>query len=471
MSDGSRTNVVILAAGEGTRMKSDTSKVLFPLCGRPMIDYVLNAALELEPDKIVIVLGHKGQEILDHVTRTWVEGRKDTCPIEFSWQTQQLGTGDAVRCALDLISSLCENVMILCGDTPLITGRLLQEFARMHLASGSDLSIVTTILEDPGSYGRIVRDEEGKVSKIVEASDISDKEEEVKEINSGIYLGKRSILSEFLPRLSNKNAKQEFYLTDIVEMAANDGFKVLPFVWQDSTAVHGVNNRYDLAYAESKLRQRILERLCVSGVTVRDPQNTYVDYGVEVGKDTIIEPNTFLVGDTKIGQKCIVGPSSYIIDSNISDGSRVWMSVVEDSEIGQNAEIGPYSHLRPKCVVESNVLIGNFAEVKNCVIKQGSKVHHHSYLGDCFVGSHVNIGAGTVTVNYDGVKKHQTIIDDGAFVGCNANIIAPLRIGKDAFVAAGSTITSDVPDGSLGIARQRQTNKDGWVSKRRKQEK
>ncbi len=470
MSHGSGINVVILAAGEGTRMKSDTSKVLFPVCGRPMIDYVLNAALELAPDKIVIVLGHKGQEILDHVTSTWAEGKVDVCPIEFTWQTQQLGTGHAVKCALCGISSECEDVMILYGDTPLITGQMLREFARSHSACGSDLSVITTTLEDPGSYGRVVRDKEGNILRIVEASDISDRDEERREVNSGIYLVKRRILSELLPSLRNKNAKQEFYLTDIVEMAAKDGLKVLPFVWQDNTAVCGVNNRYDLAYAESQVRQRILEELCSLGVTIRDPQNTYVDYGVEVGKDTIIEPNSFLVGSTRIGERCVIGPSSYIVDSCVADGSRVWMSVIEDSEIGENVEIGPYSHIRPKCVIESQVTIGNFAEVKNCVIEQGSKVHHHSYLGDCFVGSYVNIGAGTVTVNYDGVKKHQTVIDDGAFVGCNANLVAPLRIGKDAFVAAGSTITSDVPDGSLGIARQWQTNKDGWVSKRKKQE-
>lgn len=469
MSGDSILNVVILAAGEGTRMKSDTPKVLFPICGRSMIDYVLDAALEAKPDKLVVVVGHRGEEISGHIKEKWASQCQGEPRIEFAWQKEQLGTGHAVLCALEHISDETGNVMILCGDTPLITGQMLQQFIDAHLGENADLSLITTEVDDPGSYGRVVRDSQGNVFKIVEASDISDGKKCRSEINAGIYLVRRELLAKLLPNLNTDNAKGEFYLTDIIEMAVADGFKVFPFMWDDSSTVHGVNNRHDLAYAEEQVRQRILEQLCLCGVSIRDLGNTYVDYGVNVGKDSIIEPNTILSGDTEIGEGCIIGPSSCIINSFIGTNCNIQFSVVEESEIGENVNIGPYSHIRPKCIIESHVTIGNFAEIKNCVIKSGAKVHHHSYLGDSFIGSDVNIGAGVVTVNYDGFKKHHTIIEEGAFIGCNANLIAPLRVGKDAFIAAGSTVNHDVPDESLAIARERQINKDGWVAKRKKQ--
>ncbi len=467
MSHESRLTVLILAAGEGTRMKSDTAKVLFPVCGRPMIEYILDAAHAVAPDKIVVIVGHKGDEVRREVTGEWAPGRNMPGYIDFAWQLSQRGTGHAVACARGHMHPDCNHVMILCGDTPLITGEMLQEFVQSHLSLDAGLSFITTFVDDPGSYGRVRRDGHGNVSKIVEAKELLPGDESIKEVNAGIYVIKKDLLEHLLPGLKSDNAKNEFYLTDIVEMAVQDGSRVSAFVWPESSMAQGVNDRYALALAESQLRENVLRKFCMSGVTIRDPKNTYIDFGVEIGKNTVIEPGTFLRGRTRVGQGCVIGPCSEIINSSVGDKSRIWFSVVEHSEIKDGVEIGPYAHLRPDTVIGPEVLVGNFAEIKNSVIESGAKVHHHSYLGDSFVGQKANIGAGTVTVNYDGVRKHKTVIEEGAFIGCNANLIAPVRIGKGAYVAAGSTITGDVPDGSLGIARERQTNKEGWVAKRK----
>lgn len=466
MSDESKLSVVILAAGEGTRMRSDTAKVLFPVCGRPMIEHILNAASAVRPDTIVVVVGHKGEEVRREITGSWAESHHMEGRLEFAWQLSQKGTGHAAACARSHLPGDCGHVMILCGDTPLITGEMLQTFVQFHLSEETGLSFITTVVDDPGAYGRVRRDCHGRVARIVEANDLLPGDEQIREVNAGIYLVRKDLFDSLLSRLDDNNAKHEFYLTDVVEMAVQDGFKVSSFVWQDSSVVQGVNDRHALALAEARLREAIIKDLCLSGVTVRDPQNTYVDYGVKVGRNTVLEPGTFLRGRTRIGEGCIIGPCSEINDSLVGDNSKVWFSVVEDSEIKKRVEVGPYSHIRPGTCIEPEVLVGNFAEVKNCVIGSGSKVHHHSYLGDSVIGRRVNIGAGTVTVNYDGISKHKTVIEDGAFIGCNANLIAPVKIGKGAYVAAGSTITSDVPGGSLGIARERQANKEGWVAKR-----
>lgn len=467
MVQESKIAVVILAAGEGTRMKSNTAKVLFPICGRPMVDYILDAASDVKPGKIVVVIGHKGEEVANRITDGWARDNDMAGNIEFAWQLQRRGTGHAVACAQDQIPGDCEHVMVLCGDTPLITGEMLNRFVQAHLSNRAELSLVTALLDDPGDYGRIRRDENGNIVGIVEANDLLPEDNHIKEINAGIYIAGKETLARLLSRLNDNNAKQEFYLTDIVKKGVEAGCTVASMMCQDVSIVQGVNDRYALALAELRLRGTVLRDLCLSGVTIRDPRNTYIDSGVTIGADTIIEPGTFLRGKTSIGQGCIIGPNSEIIDSWVGDNSRIWSSVVEESKVGENVRIGPFSHIRPDSVIEADASIGNFAEVKNSIIGQGSKVHHHSYLGDSSIGCGVNIGAGTVTVNYDGLKKHRTVIEDNAFIGCNANLIAPVTIGKDAYVAAGSTITGDIPGGALGIARERQVNKEGWVAKRK----
>lgn len=458
---------LVLAAGEGTRMKSDTPKVLHELCGYPMLFYILDAVSSLKPTKTVVVVGHRAQQVRDAVLTGWAErtGRH----VEFAVQAEQLGTAHAVICALDFMRD-DETVLILCGDTPLVTADLLSEFLGSHQHEDADLTVMTAMASDPGSYGRILRGSNGSVLRIVEARDLTEEQKSIPEINAGIYLTRARHLKTLLARVNNDNAKKEYYLTDIVELANRDGLKVRAFACHDEQIVQGINDRWALSQAENRVRLGILRELALNGVTIRDPGHTYVERTVVIGRDSILEPGTVLRGNTRIGSRCVIGPETEIIDSIIGDGSRIWRSVVESSVIYEDVHVGPYAHLRPNTTLHKGVYVGNYAEIKNSVIGAGSKVHHHSYLGDSDVGSNVNIGAGTVTVNYDGVRKHRTTIRDNAFLGCNSNLIAPVTIGKDAYVAAGSTITEDVPDDALAIARERQTNKEGWVSKRRQQQ-
>jgi bifunctional UDP-N-acetylglucosamine pyrophosphorylase/glucosamine-1-phosphate N-acetyltransferase len=460
-------SVIILAAGEGTRMKSKAAKVLFPICGRPMIAYVLDAAAALSPERTVVVVGHKGEEVIESVQRAFAADNPVAGRLEFAWQTEQKGTGHAMLCAKEALGDFRGDVLVLYGDTPLITPELLKGFRKDHLEKGAALSLISFSPEDMGSYGRVVRDGEGGVERIVEAKDLTEREAGLREANAGIYLADRDLLYRLLSEVRNDNAKGEYYLTDVVHIARGKGMKVSAYISPDAQAVQGINDRYALAQAEETVRGEILRRLCLDGVTVRDPSSTYIDFGVKVGSDTVIEPQTYLRGTTEIAAGCVIGPGTEILDSTVGEGSRIWRSVVEQSFVGKNVQIGPYSHIRPNATLEEGALIGNFAEVKNTIVGPGTKVHHHSYLGDTTIGEGVNIGAGTVTVNYDGVKKHRTIIEDGSFIGCNANLIAPVTIGKGAYVAAGSTVTDDVPPLSLAIARERQVVKEGWVTRRK----
>ncbi len=325
---------------------------------------------------------------------------------------------------------------------------------------------MTTIVADPKAYGRVLRDPKGNAVKVVEARDLSPEMGHIREVNAGIYLVRASLLFDLLAQVTDENAKKEYYLTDIVSLASGSGHKVCVFRCDDQDAVQGISDRWDLSRAENAKREEILKGLAVSGVTIRDPSSTYIDFGVTVGHDSVIEPQTFLLGNTAIGKGCVIGPGTQIRNSKIGDGSRVWSSVVEDSAVEDNVAIGPFSHLRPDCLIKSGALVGNYAEVKNSVVGSGTKIHHHCYIGDTDLGENVNIGAGTVTVNYDGRKKHRTTIQDRAFVGCNANLIAPVDIGQGSYVAAGSTVTHDVPKGALAIARERQVVKHGWVLKK-----
>jgi len=468
MDELNRLCVVVLAAGEGTRMKSQAAKVLFPVCGRPMIEYVLDAALSLDPLKVVLVVGHKREEVRKSILEAYGAELEKSSRFRFSIQEEQRGTAHAVMCAREELTGFSGHVLILYGDTPLINGVMLRDFVSFHLRKGSQLTILTTFASDPGPYGRVVRDVSGNVREIIEARDLKSGQEEISEVNAGIYLVRSQHLFGLLERVRDDNAKHEYYLTDIVKIAVQEGLSVSSFVSKDQEVLQGINDRHALALAEAAMRRVILKNFALSGVTVRDPTTTFIDWGVKIEPDATIEPFSVLKGRTEIQRGAVIGPGSEIIDSKGCRGARGWHSVVEGSVVEPGAQVGPYSHIRPGSIVEEGVLIGNFAEIKNSRIGKGSKVHHHCYIGDSELGRDVNIGAGTVTVNYDGVKKHKTIVQDGAFIGCNANLIAPVTIGKDSYVAAGSTITEDVPPESLGIARERQTNKEGWVSRRRK---
>ena len=464
MPRATETAVIILAAGEGTRMKSCLHKVTFQICGRPMIDYVLDAAYDLLPEKIVVVVGHKGEEVQHTIGRTW-SGASET--IQFAWQHERKGTAHAVAAAEASMPEGDPNVLVMYGDAPLVSGDLLKDFVTAHKRSGASLSVMTNTPPDPGPYGRIVRDPVGHVSRIVESRDLTPAEDHLCEVNAGIYYARASLLFGLINQVKNDNAKGEYYLTDIVGLASQMKLPVNGFHCDDSSLVLGINDRWELALAENIKRKNILRNLALSGVTVRDPESVYVDFGVVVGAGTVLEPSTYLRGKTVIGQDCVIGPGTELIHTKVGSRSKVWVSVVENSDIGEEVQVGPFSHIRPNTTVERNALVGNFAELKNSFIGSGTKVHHHSYLGDTDVGQGVNIGAGTVTVNYDGTRKHRTVIEDRAFIGCNANLIAPVTIGKGSYIAAGSTITSDVPERSLAIARERQVIKEGWVDRRK----
>ena len=464
-----KLGAVVLAAGEGTRMKSKNPKVLFTVCGRAMVDYVLDTVATLSPASVVVVIGHKGEDVQREITRTWSEDKSHAGGIHFAWQREQKGTGHAVMCAQDELGDL-DDVLILNGDTtPLFTPELLGEFMEFHRREDAGLALISYEPDDPASYGRVLRGPKGDVTRIVEARDLGPADLGVREANAGIYLVKKGLLGELLSQVTDRNKKREYYLTDIVQIASQKGIKVGGFIAKDPAQVLGVNDRRELAEIEQQKRRQILDELMLGGVTVRDPASTYVDWGVKVGQDTVIEPQTHIRGATIIGSGCLIGPGTEILNSKIGDGSRVWSSVVEDSDVGKDVQIGPYSHLRPNTTLRDEVLIGNFAEVKNSVIGSKTKIHHHSYTGDSDMGAGVNIGAGTVTVNYDGTRKYRTVIEDGAFIGCNTNLIAPVRVGKGAYVAAGSTINLEVPADALAIARERQVNKEGWVTRKKEQ--
>lgn len=449
-------SVVILAAGQGTRMKSSVPKVLHRIAGRPMIHWVLDAAEGLSPGRIVVVVGHGGHEVTKEVS-----GRASVV-----WQAEQKGTGHAVLTARDAVGASCRDILILCGDTPLLETSVLQDLVTTHRARGNHLSFYSFMLDEPARYGRVVRSTDGSVERIAEYKDLTTVEREIKEVNSGVYVARLPFVWGLLEEVGDDNAAGEMYLTDIVALARKKGLKVEALVARDARCFLGVNDRTELAAAETVARHKILTELGLSGVTVVDPASTYVDYGVSVGPDTVIYPFTFLRGRTVIGAGCSIGPGTEVVDSTVEDGTTIRFSVVESSRIGPMVTVGPFSHIRPGTVLETGARVGNFAEVKNSRVGAGSKIPHHSYVGDATVGEGVNLGAGTVIVNFDGKQKHRTVIEDRAFIGCNSNLVAPVTIGKGAYVAAGSTITEDVPEDSLAIARERQVVKEGWVKRR-----
>lgn len=454
-----KSTFIILAAGEGKRMKSKYSKVVQKIMGKPMILYIIE---EIERNfaqsDIVVVVGNKKEDVFKVL-----DGKN----VKFAYQEKQLGTAHAVMCAMNLVSDDSEDVFVLYGDAPFIKADTLKKLSEKRAEQNAALCLLTAIFENPYGYGRIITDKSGDVTGIVEERDANEEQKKIKEINPGFYCFEKHELASVLSKIDNKNSQNEYYLTDAIGILNREGKKVVKITVDDNFEVMGINSRYDLFIAEQELKLRINKEHLSRGVQIIDIYNTYIYPDVEIGKDTVIYPGTFILGKSLIGEDCVIGPYSYIVDSRIGNNCHIQFSVIESSEIKDNVKIGPYAHLRPNSVLEEGVKIGNFVEVKNSRLGKNTKSAHLTYIGDADVGKNVNLGCGTIFVNYDGYKKHRTIVGDNAFVGCNSNLVAPVKIGENAYIAAGSTITEDVPANALAIARERQTNKEGWVLKRK----
>lgn len=452
-------SVLILAAGKATRFKSEHSKMLHRLAGRPLGAYVLEAALAAGPDRTYVVVGHEAEEVRKTLSRPGVS---------FIEQKQQLGTGHALMMSRrELEDSPSSSVVVLVGDAPLLRAETLQALVEAHGKTKAAVTILATRVEQPQGYGRLVRGAGGRVRAIVEEKDCTPAQKKIRDINSGILCFSRKELLQYLPQLTNRNAQKEYLLTELMEIFNRRKLKVMAWGVEDSREVLGINDRVELAHTEKVLRLRKAEALMREGVTIVDPQCTYIDADVLVGRDSVIEPGVSLRGLTRIGEACVVQAWSTLTDAVLRDKVTVRPAcVITASEISSGASVGPFAHLREGSVIDEGARIGNFVEVKKSRVGRGSKSMHLTYLGDASLGEMVNIGAGTITCNYDGESKHPTSIGDGVFIGSGSMLVAPVRIGKGAYVAAGSTITEDVPPEALALGRARQVNKEGWARKR-----
>lgn len=440
--------VIILAAGQGTRMKSELPKVMHRVCNKPMLEHVINNT-NIDNSEAIVVIGHKSEFIKEYFADS----------VNYAYQTEQLGTGHAVMMANDHITDNDE-VLIICGDTPLIEKDILEKMYALK-KNNFQAVVMTSDIENPTGYGRIVKDGE-KFVKIVEEKDSNESQKHIKEINAGTYIIDGKLLREELKNLSTENSQNEYYLTDVLENIAKDHnvctFKV------DSESILGVNSRLQLSQAERIMRKRINEKLMSEGVTIINPECTYIDKEVIIEKDCIIYPNCNILGETKIGKNTVIRENTTIENSIIGEDTVIKSSTIIEAKVGNNTTVGPYAYLRPKTDIGNNCKVGDFVEFKNAKFGDGSKASHLSYIGDAEVGKNVNVGCGVVFVNYDGKKKYKTLIKDNAFIGSNSNLVAPVIVEENAFVAAGSTITGDVPENSLAVARARQVNKTDWNS-------
>ena len=446
---------VILAAGKGTRMKSALPKVLHNIGGKPMVEHVMAAAHMAGAKRKVVVVGFGAESVETALG----------AQAEYVVQAEQLGTGHAVMQTAACLQDFDGTVMVLCGDTPLLTGQTLTKLFAEHQAQQASATVLTACMADPTGYGRVMRDHSGQVLKIVEQKDAAPSELAVNEVNTGIYCFERTALFDALRSINCNNMQGEYYLTDVIGILAKDQAKVWAVQVDNAEETLGINSRMQLAEAEKILRKRTLVNLMDNGVTIMDMDSTFIDSQVCIEPDTVIYPFTWIEGATTIGRGCEIGPSSRIQNSSIGENTILHFIYAHDCQIGNHVTVGPYVHLRPSTVLADGVKIGNFVEVKNSNVGECSKIPHLSYIGDTDMGAGVNIGSGTITVNYDGKKKHRTIIEDRAFIGCNTNLVAPVTVGKGAYVAAGSTITKNVPSEALGVGRARQSNIEGWANK------
>ncbi|MGV2623183.1 UNVERIFIED_CONTAM: bifunctional UDP-N-acetylglucosamine diphosphorylase/glucosamine-1-phosphate N-acetyltransferase GlmU [Halobacillus marinus] len=446
---------VVLAAGQGTRMKSKLYKVLHPVCGKPMVQHVVDQLNTLELDELITVVGFGAEKVQDQLGED----------SHYVVQEKQLGTGHAVLQADDILADKQGTTVVVCGDTPLLTGETLQKLLDHHDAEGAKATILTAHAEDPHGYGRVIRGGNGQVERIVEQKDASEEEQAVQEINTGTYCFDNAMLFEALKNVSNDNVQGEYYLPDVVEIMKDRGETVSAYQTPEFSESLGVNDRVALAKAEKLMKERINEKHMRNGVSLVDPDQTYIGPDVVIGQDVVIYPGTVLEGETVIEDDAVIGPHTTIKNCHVGKETSIKQSAAADSKIGARVQIGPFAHIRPQSSLGDDVKIGNFVEVKKAQFGNGSKASHLSYIGDAEVGSGVNIGCGTITVNYDGENKFLTTIEDDAFIGCNSNLIAPVTVGKGAYVAAGSTINQDVPSEALSIARSRQTNKEGYATK------
>jgi bifunctional UDP-N-acetylglucosamine pyrophosphorylase / glucosamine-1-phosphate N-acetyltransferase len=453
------TAVVVLAAGGGTRMKSRRSKLLHELCGRSMLSYAITAATSLEPDHLVVVVGHEREQVSEHLA--------EIAPYAVqAVQEPQLGTGHAVRVGLDALDELPSEVVVTYGDVPLLTGETLAGLVAEHRAAANAVTLLTSVVDVPTGYGRVVR-EHGQVSRVVEEKDASDEERDVREINSGIYVFDAGTLRDGLAELRTDNAQGEMYLTDVIAYANRLGRTVGAHLIDDPWQTQGVNDRVQLASLSKELNRRILVRWMRDGVTVLDPDTTWVADTVDLAEDVTLLPNTILRGATSVAQGATIGPDVMLTDVEVGEGAHLVKCHATLAVIGEGAEVGPFSYLRPGTRLGAKGKIGAFVEAKNAVIGDGAKVPHLTYCGDADVGDGANIGAGTIFANYDGVTKSRTTVGKASFVGSNSVLVAPVTIADGSYVAAGSAVTEDVGPGELAIARSRQRNIEGWVASRR----
>jgi bifunctional UDP-N-acetylglucosamine pyrophosphorylase/glucosamine-1-phosphate N-acetyltransferase len=451
---------LVLAAGKGTRFKSDRIKILHPMLGKPMIHLVVDCMLVLEPETVYVVVGHQKKEVVD-------QGFPKK--VEFVTQKTQLGTAHAVIAAKKVLREQKEkDLLVINSDLALIRPETLKPLIKQHRKQKNALTFLSAEMENPTGFGRIVHLDD-QVIRIVEEREAAPALKKIKEVNVGVYLFKIKDLLQALPKISNQNKKKEYYLTDIIEILSREGKKVSVCKTPDEQEIVGINDRFELARAVEILRMRKIKSLAESGVTIYDPATAWIDMDVKIGRDTTIYSSVILEGNTVIGKQCTLYPFVHITNSQLKNRVRILTStMIEESTIEQGAQVGPFTHLRPNTVIKAGAKVGNFVEMKNTVFGRGSKAGHLSYLGDSEINDQVNIGAGTITCNYDGKKKHKTYIDKGAFIGSGTELVAPLKIGKDAYIGAGSTITKNVSSGALAVSRSRQVEKANWGKKKGK---
>jgi bifunctional UDP-N-acetylglucosamine pyrophosphorylase / glucosamine-1-phosphate N-acetyltransferase len=458
-------STVVLAAGEGTRMRSSTPKVLHQIAGRPLVEHAVRAAEGLDPDHLVVVVGHGREAVTSHLEALAnALNRKVTTAV----QTEQKGTGHAVSCGLaELPGTLTGTVLVTYGDVPLLETGTLAELLAEHTSSGNAVTVLTAAVDDPTGYGRIVRDDAGAVVGIVEHKDATEAQLEIAEINSGIYAFDAAVLADGLSRLDSKNSQGELYLTDVLGIARSDGRHVGALICADTWQVEGVNDRVQLAKLGAELNRRLLEKWMREGVTMIDPASVWLDAGVTLARDVLIEPAVHLRGSTSVGEGAIIGPDTTLTNVTVAEGAKVIRTHGSDSAIGAGASVGPFAYLRPGTSLGERGKIGTFVEVKNSDIGRGTKVPHLSYIGDATIGEFSNIGAASVTVNYDGVTKHRTTVGSHVRTGCDNMFVAPVTVGDGAYSGAGTVIRRDVPPGALAVSGGPQRNLDGWVVAKR----